>query len=89
MNSKTSHRILKISLFLAMFGMVAFLTKGLLAFVFFSSLILMVTQDRAVPLGVICAILFGACFPKAAALAAIAMAFYVLTHPSPSASVQH
>jgi hypothetical protein len=89
MNSKTSQNFVKFFLLLAVVGMVAYLTKGLLAFVFFTSLILMITQDRTVPLGVICAILFGACLPKVAATAAIAMAFYVLTHPSPNASPQH
>lgn len=89
MNSNTSYRMLKAFLFLAMFGMVAYLTQAVLPFVFFTSLILMITLGRSVMLGIICAILFGACFPKTAALAAVAMTFYVITLPSHSASVQH
>jgi len=89
MNSNTSYRMLKTFLFLAMFGMVAYLTQGLLAFVFFTSLILMTTLGRSVPLGIVCAILFGACFPKTAALAALAMAFSVMTLPSRSAATPH
>ena len=81
--------MLKTFLFLAMFGMVAYLTQGLLAFVFFSSLILMSTLGRSVPLGILCAVMFGACFPKTAACCAIAMAFYVMTLPSRSAATPH
>ena len=86
MNSNLS---LKIFLFAAMFGMLAYLTQAVLPFVFFTSLILMITLGRSVLLGIVCAILFGACFPKTAALAALAMTFYVMTLPSRSASVQH
>lgn len=89
MNSHISYRMLKTFLFLAMFGMVAYLTQGLLAFVFFSSLILMVTLGRSVPLGILCAVLFGACFPKTAALAALAMTVYVMKLPSRSAATPH
>lgn len=86
MNSNLS---LKIFLFAAMFGMLAYLTQALLPFVFFTSLILMITLGRSVLLGIVCAILFGACFPKTAALAALGMTFYVMTLPTHSASVQH
>ena len=89
MNSTTSYRMLKTFLFLAIFGMVAYLTQGLLAFLFFSSLILMTTLGRSVPLGILCAVLFGACFPKTAVLAALAMTFCVMTLPSRSASTPH
>ena len=81
--------MLKTSLFLAMFGMVAYLTQGLLAFVFFSSLILMSTLGRSVPLGILCAVLFGVCFPKTAFCCAIAMTLYVMTLPSRSPATPH
>ncbi|MBX3171274.1 MAG: hypothetical protein KF760_27950 [Candidatus Eremiobacteraeota bacterium] len=89
MNNHTSYRMLKAFLFLAVFGMLAYLTQAVLPFVFFASLTLMMTLGRAVLLGIVCAVLFGACFPKTAALAALAMTFYVLTRPSRSASTQH
>ncbi len=89
MNSNTSYLTLKAFLFLAMFGMVAYLTQAVLPFIFFTSLILMISLGRSVMLGIICAILFGACFPKTAALSAIAMTLYVITLPSRSASAQH
>ena len=78
--------MLKAFLFVAMFGMVAYLTQAVLPFVFFTSLILMITLGRSVLLGIVCAILFGACFPKTAALAALGMGLYIMTLPSHSAS---
>ena len=81
--------MLKAFLFAAMFGMVAYLTQAVLPFVFFTSLILMITLGRSVLLGIVCAVLFGACFPKSAALAALAMTFYVITLPSRSAATPH
>lgn len=89
MKNTQSHPILKACLFVAMFGMLAYLTQGPLAFIFFSGLILMITLGRSVPLGMVSAVLFGACFPKTAALVAVLMAFYVLTHPTRSASTFH
>lgn len=89
MNSNTSYRMLKTFLFLALFGMVAHLTQALLPFILFSSLILIFTLGRSVLLGIVCAVLFGACFPKTAALAAIIMTLYVMTLPTRSASTQH
>lgn len=79
----------KTLLFLGMFAMLAYLTQTFLAFLFFASLILMITLGRTVPLGVVCAVLFGACFPKLALVAALVMAYGVLTFGSPPASTPH
>lgn len=68
----------KTFLLAAVFGMVAYLTQAVIPFL-----------GRSVPLGIVCAILFGACFPKSAALAALAMTFYVITLPSRSAATRH
>ncbi|MFN8609914.1 MAG: hypothetical protein U0931_20405 [Vulcanimicrobiota bacterium] len=78
--------MLKTLVFLAFFAMLAYLTQTFLPFVFFSSLILMVTLGRTVPMGIVCAILFGACFPTLAAAAALAMTVYVMTLTSRPAS---
>ncbi|MBS2034299.1 hypothetical protein JST97_04895 [bacterium] len=81
--------MLKTCLFVALFGMLAYLTQAFLPFLFFSSLILMITLGRTVPMGILCSILFGACFPSIAATAALAMTFYVITRSSQPASAPH
>lgn len=79
----------KTLLFVALFGMLAYLTQTFLPFLFFSSLILVVTLGRSVPVGIVCAVLFGACFPKLALAAALAMTYYVMTLSAPPASTPH
>ena len=80
--SKTNHRILKASLFVAAFAMIAYLSQGISSFLLFSSLLMVLTLGRSVPLIACCAMLLGACFPIAGAITAALLFLYVLFHPT-------
>ena len=80
--SKQNHRILKGCFFAAAFAMIAYLSQGISSFLLFSSLLMVITLGRGVPLIACCAVLLGACFPIAGAMVASLLFFYVLFHPT-------
>ena len=80
--SKATYGMLKSLFFLAAFAMIAYLSQGISSFLLFSSLLLVVTLGRSVPLVACCAILLGACFPIAGGVVAGLMFFYLVFHPA-------
>ncbi|MBX3171044.1 MAG: hypothetical protein KF760_26790 [Candidatus Eremiobacteraeota bacterium] len=67
---------------MAAFAMIAYLSHGISSFLLFSSLLLMITLGRSVPLIACCAMLLGACFPIAGGIVAALLFLYVLFHPT-------
>lgn len=80
--SKTNYRLAKLSFFVAAFAMIAYLSHGISSFLVFSSLLLMITLGRSVPLIACCAVLLGACFPILGGIVAALLFLYVLFHPT-------
>jgi hypothetical protein len=80
--SKSNYRNLKVSLFVAAFAMIAYLSQGMSSFLLFSSLLMVITLGRGVPLIACCAMLLGACFPVAGGIVAALLFLYVLFHPT-------
>lgn len=80
--SKTTYKIVKGCFFVAAFAMIAYLSHGISSFLIFSSLLLMLTLGRSVPLMACCAVLLGASFPIAGGVVAAMLLLYVLFHPT-------
>lgn len=72
--------MLKACFFTAAFAMIAYLSQGISSFLLFSSLLMIVTLGRGVPLIACCAVLLGACFPIAGGVVAALLFFYVIFH---------
>ncbi len=70
------------SLFVAAFAMIAYLSQGISSFLLFSSLLMVLTLGRSVPLIACCAMLLGACFPIGGGVIAALLFLYVLFHPT-------
>lgn len=77
----TYYGLIKACFFVAAFAMIAYLSQGISSFLVFSSLLLMITLGRSVPLIACCAVLLGACFPIVGGMVAAMLFFYVLFQP--------
>ena len=77
-----TYRIIKGLFFVASFAMIATLSSGWSSFVLFSSLLVIMTQGRSVPLMACLAVLLGATFPIIGALVAGGLILYVMFHPT-------
>lgn len=70
----------KAAFFLAGFAMIAYLSQGISSFLLFSSLLLVLTLGRGVPLIASCAVLLGICFPVAGGIISTVLFLYVIFH---------
>ena len=80
--SNNSYRIIKGLFFLAAFAMIATLSHGFSSFLLFSSLLLIMTQGKSVPLLACLAVLLGATFPIMGAVVAGGLILYVMFPPT-------
>ncbi|MBS2036767.1 hypothetical protein JST97_17385 [bacterium] len=86
--SKTTYQCLKLGFFVAAFAMIAYLSQGVSSFLLFSSLLLVVTLGRSVPLVASCAVLLGACFPILGVTVAVLIFLYLVFHPASKNNVR-
>lgn len=80
--SKTTYRMLKLGFFVAAFAMIAYLCQGISSFLLFSSLLLVLSLGRGVPLIACCAVLLGATFPILGGVVAAMLFLYLVFQPA-------
>ena len=80
--SNKVYRITKGLFFLAAFAMIATLSQGMSAFLLFSSLLMILTLGRSIPLLACLAVLLGATFPLVGAVVAGALIIAVMLQPT-------
>jgi hypothetical protein len=80
--TKSTYRMLKLGFFVAAFAMIGYLSQGMSSFLLFSSLLLILTQGRGVPLIACCAVLLGATFPIAGGVVAGLIFLYLVFQPT-------
>jgi len=83
--SKNTYRITNGLFFVAAFAMIATISQGVSSFLLLSSLLLIITQGKSVPLMACLAVLLGATFPIVGGLVAGGLILYVMFHPTRSA----
>jgi len=74
--------MIKACFFVAAFAMIATLSQGISSFLLFSSLLMIITQGKSVPLLACLAVLLGATFPIVGAVVAGGLILYVMFHPT-------
>lgn len=84
--SQNTYRMLKFVFFAAAFAMIGYLSQGISSFLLFSSLLLVVTLGRSVPLIACCAVLLGACSPILGGIVAALLFLYLIFQPATHSS---